>query len=127
LDPLANPSESDSALLARVRLALDGEALSLDAATLARLRAARRSALARAGRRRTWRVWPTRSSEWLLPASGFASIAVVALTIAVTVGRPGVAPRAGVEDVELLGSKADLELLDDLDFYAWLPSAEGRG
>jgi len=128
LTPLANPTRSDAALLERVRAALDAGAGTLDAPTLARLRAARRAALARAGERRRWYAWPAPPRAWLLPAGGFASLAVVALTVALfTASQPGAAPHTALEDVELLSSKADLELLDDLDFYAWLQTTGGHG
>jgi hypothetical protein len=115
-DPAAERLARDAG--ARLRASAD----NLDAATRARLNRARQQAVA---------AIPARPGpgRWLLPA---AAVAVAGL-VAVLVFRPdpGVGPTApgtaAVADLELLlpgDAAADLEMLEDLEFYAWLD--EGR-
>jgi hypothetical protein len=125
-DPRHEPTGSDPAAdrLAREAGArLRASADTLDAATRARLGRARRQAVA---------ALPGRQGpgRWLVPATMVAAAALVA----VLVFRPepvGMAPAPGVEavaDLELLASgemvAGDLEMLEDLEFFAWLD--EGR-
>lgn len=118
--PGNDPADDRLAREAAARLRASAE--TLDAATRARLHRARQQAVAvlpgRAGPRR-----------WLWPAA----TAAAALLVAVLVLRPGPdgpAPApdgAAVADLELLlpgDAAADLEMLEDLEFYAWLD--EGR-
>jgi len=118
--PGADPAADRLARAAGARLRASAD--SLDAATRARLGRARREAVA---------ALPARpgSVRWLLPAA----TAAVAVLAAVLVFRPDpghVPPAPGVEavaDLELLvpGEAAgDLEMLEDLEFFAWLD--EGR-
>jgi hypothetical protein len=105
---------------ARLRASADG----LDAATRSRLNRARQRALDELRPRR-------RVSPWLWPAA--ATAAVAALAVTVMLGR---LPPAGsdlaaplpeaVADLEILlpgEAPADLEMMEDLEFYAWLDEA----
>lgn len=108
---------------------LDESAQALDAATLSRLNRARQAALAqRPARRRNVWVW--------LPA-GFAGACALLLAVSVWhVPKPTPARtlpvQAAVEgaetvntnDLELISSGDNLEMVQDLDFYAWLGSQE---
>jgi hypothetical protein len=91
----------------------------LDAATAARLNRARQAALDQldSGRSR---------APWLLPALSTAAVGVLAVALWVSQGNgPGSGAPAGVAiesaaDLDLLLADDNLEMLEDLDFYAWL-------
>lgn len=108
--------------LETVREQLDTDAAGYDAATLSRLNRARQAALD-AGLRPQRRPW----WHWSLVA--VATSAAVVLAVALTLrtpetGRPQVAPvaleQSEVDDLELLAAGEDLELIENLEFYAWL-------
>ena len=108
--------------LEAVRDQLDTDAAGYDAATLSRLNRARQAALD-AGLRRQRRPW----WHWSLVA--VATSAAVVLAMALTLrtpdtGAPPVAPvaleQSEVDDLELLAAGEDLELIENLEFYAWL-------
>jgi hypothetical protein len=115
-------------LLERIRRGLDESAAELDAATLERLHRARHRAvsLATEPRRRWWRP-RLQSTEWLLPASAFASVVVTVLTLTLLVGEQGNVPLTGGDDLELLTAGEELELFENLEFYQWLPESELAG
>lgn len=113
--------ENEPGWLEAVRAQLDADAAGLDAATLSRLNRARQAALD-AGlrpRRRPW--W-----HWSLVA--MASSAAVVLALALTLRTPEIAAPVApvaleqpeVDDLELLVAGEDLELIENLEFYAWL-------
>lgn len=88
---------------------------SLDAATLSKLNQGRQAALAELhGRRALWYRWA--------PLAGVAAALVVAVMLAV--------PRTGVEqsfpanDMDILLGEESIEMLEDLEFYAWLDTQE---
>ena len=86
----------------------------LDAATLSKLNQARQTALAGLPLVRS-------RHGWQVPAYGTAAVAV--LMVALWVGR-SVPPTPDnpvvAEDVEVLLAGENLEMMDDLEFYAWL-------
>jgi hypothetical protein len=110
----------DEAFERRARELFDASVDGLDAATRARLAAARRAAVAETGSRRvaSWRGWAP------------VAIAASAALVAVIVWRePGDAPPATVgpaaapalDALELVAAGDDLDLVaEDLEFYAWL-------
>ena len=113
--------EMDPRWLQAVREKLDAETAGYDSATLSRLNRARQAALD-AGlrpRRRPW--W-----HWSLVAA--ASSAAVVLALALTLRTPEIAAPVApvaleqpeVDDLELLVAGEDLELIENLEFYAWL-------
>lgn len=107
----------------RIRQQLDDSARDLDATTLSRLNRARQAALqaARRPQPRPW-LWPTL----------FATAASLALAVAIwpRVVPSTVAPPTAVaapEDFSMLAGEEQLDLYQELDFYAWLdaqPSSE---
>jgi len=111
----------------RIVDSLDRQAEALDANTASRLNQARQRALAEGARTagRT-QIGP---STWL-PLGALAGVALAAVAIALTLGKPGPAPDqplAAPSDLELVASD-DLELVADLEFYAWLEGElEERG
>ena len=91
-----------------------------------RLTQARHAALEEARRSRSawqWRVWA--------PAGGFA----IAVVLAVVLWRGGgpaqefpvpaavATEHSAIDDLELLAANESFELLEDLEFYAWLDTA----
>ncbi|RPI14426.1 MAG: hypothetical protein EHM60_06705 [Lysobacterales bacterium] len=110
----------DEAFERRARELFDASVDGLDAATRARLAAARHAAVSEAGSRRgaTWRGWAP------------VAIAVSAALVAVIVWRaPGDAPSGttgpagapALDALELVAAGEDLDLVaEDLEFYAWL-------
>lgn len=97
----------------RTKVLFDRSVEQLDAATRTRLAQARASALdelePRAAHRR-WRVWA--------PAAGLAAAALA--TVAVLFEkRSGSQRTSPLDDLELLANE-DLDMMQELDFYAWL-------
>ncbi len=97
----------------KVKQELDRHADAVDELTAARLQAIRKTALARA----------TRPGFNWLPATGLAAVAAVLVAVLVwnhvptdINGLPG--------DAELLSQIEDLELLEELEFYAWLEATQ---
>lgn len=116
-----DPDEAAERLAREAGVRLRASADGLDAATRLRLQRARRRALAELGPRR-------RVAPWLWPAA--ATVAGVALAVTLLPGhRPPVEgdlitplPEA-IADLEILlpgAATADLEMMEDLEFYAWL-------
>jgi hypothetical protein len=106
----------------RARQLFDAGAASLDAHTLSRLNQARHTALDAARKDRV--VMP----HWLMPAGSAAAMALVAV---VTVQYMRDAPHAEVntsvnalEDMDIIASNEELDLLQDVDFYDWLDAAD---
>ncbi len=113
--------------LERALALLDQSTENLDAATLSRLNRARQQALAR---RRA------RHPLWLgLGAVGAAAALVLGLGLARHAGGPLSAlpaqnPASAAADVAadgLLADEDNAELVEDLDFYAWLATQPGGG
>lgn len=111
-------SSENERWLNAVRDQLDVDTRDLDATTASRLNRARQQALDDGLRRR-------RHSPWLW--SGLATAMVLVLTLAVMVRTPAppalptpVAADQAAEDFEMLAGTEDLELIENLEFYAWL-------
>ena len=87
----------------------------LDARTRSKLTQARNRALdevKKGAARRRW-IWA--------PAGGFALAAVVAVGVVLWSGRTAPQPgAAALEDLEIVADSDNLELLQDVEFYAWL-------
>jgi type VI protein secretion system component VasF len=110
--------------LRRVREGLDAGAGALDAATVMRLRRARAHAIeAAGGRARRVRGW--------VPAAAAAGVAVLAVWIGWSASMhrhtPASAAAARLDAVEVLAGGANLDLYENLDFYAWLANGSGHG
>jgi hypothetical protein len=92
---------------------------AVDAATASRLNQARQAALAELPGRRA-------RSPWLVPALTTAAVGVIAVGLALNrsaapVGPVPVAPAVeSAADMDLLLEDDSLEMLQDLEFYAWL-------
>ena len=114
----------DPALQARIRGALDDAADDLDMVSASRLQAARRRAVARAGRRRGWSGW------WgvMVPAGATAALAAALLYTppeeATTPVRTVAAPAEAVRDLDLLTASESLQFYEDYEMLRWLPSGQ---
>lgn len=84
----------------------------LDAATRSRLTQARYAALQAVRARAHWANW-----KWGLPAGLAAVLALSVLTNWRTAEPP--VPNA-LDDLSIVAASDNLELLEDVDFYAWL-------
>jgi len=110
----------------RARRLLEGSVENLDAHTRSRLNQARHAALAQL------ELTPGRSGahrfmRWLLPAGGTLAAAVTAIVVwngagnlsGQPGGRAGV-PDVALEDVDLVSTEENLDLLENVEFYSWL-------
>ena len=108
-------TKSDEQLAKRAKALFDESVDALDAETLSRLNRGRQAALAAAGRRRP--AW-----TWMVPATGVAAAAAVALVV--MRGPTLDAIEAPVDDFEILLAEENIDMLEELEFYAWLDVAE---
>jgi hypothetical protein len=106
-------AESERAFAQRAREALDAQGVPDDVA--ARLRQARQAAVASVDARPRW-AGITRT---LAPAGGLAAGALIALVFL----RGGPAALPDMDERELAAA-AEMELLDDMEFVAWLIETE---
>lgn len=96
----------------------------LDAATSSRLNQARQAAISEVA------VEKVRFGRWLpwVPATGVAAAAAVAVVMWSTSQQiepeAAIAPLTDISDFELLLDEDGLEMLEDLEFYAWLGSEQ---
>jgi hypothetical protein len=115
--------KDDEELIARAQREVDREVEGLDAATRAKLNAARRAALAEleAPRRGFAHAW--------VPVGAAAAVAVIAVGVALD--RPGPAPEVAAEpatELEVLLADDELALYEEeLEFYAWLDEQANAG
>lgn len=111
-----NEHELDRQTRDRVRRLLDDSLADFDAATLSRLNQARQKALAALPKPRRWRWWQ--------PALGLAlASALMVMLLPQRMIEPTVTPASDTLselDMALLDDGDELELLEDLEFYAWL-------
>ena len=117
-----NGSEDQRALERRSKAVFDDSANSLDARTRSALTQARHAAVAELERRRRplmWRIWG--------PISGVAAAAFVLIVLFAPLRLQPTAVELSTtpfEDLEIVVGTDNLEMLEDLDFYAWIESVE---
>jgi len=109
--------ETDDGFVSATKRVLDEAGKNLDAATLARLRAARRQAIKK-GLHRPVRARPV----WLLPVGGLVTAGVVlAVAALLWFNAPSPNPvQANLGDLDLLTAHESPDFFADLDFYDWL-------
>ena len=112
----------DEPWLAKTVQQLDESARDLDAATLSRLNRARQVALAQVGRKRgAWSMW--------LPGLVMAMGLTLAVGLMLRPATPPSMPAADpAQDFAMLTEADNLDMYDDLEFYAWLdaqPASDG--
>jgi type VI protein secretion system component VasF len=112
---------NDNELLNKTRKALDNSIDSLDGTTLSRLNQARQKSLD--SKQRT----PSLLFGWL-PASGFAALTIAIFTGWLWMGQTAETNinnlTSSFEDIEILSSNTEFELLEDMDFVSWLVEEE---
>jgi len=113
-----NPDDIDKEFLQHSRKLLDDSVDSLDATTLSRLNQARQKAL-------DSRATGAHRTNFFLTTTGvvFASFAVAAIVVLLwTTVSPQQSPVLAqqYEDIDMLTSDAELDLLEDLEFVSWL-------
>jgi Protein of unknown function (DUF3619) len=115
--------EDDTDLAGYVSDALDESIEHLDAATLSRLNQARHRALASRHRHRN-------SLQWLT-AGSMAAIAIAILASRLLLTAPDTQtdnmPIASIDDAEFIVVSEDIELLENLDFVAWMVTQGNTG
>jgi hypothetical protein len=109
----------ESRWLAQLRSQLDEDARGLDAATASRLNRARQHALDVGLARRRSRY------GYLAFALTAGIAAVLALSVLVRApeqaeSMPALAAPSNTDDLELLAGTEELEMIENLEFYAWL-------
>jgi len=119
-----NDHQDRDHLVTRSRVVFDDAVANLDGQTRSRLNQARQAALAAASPRHA------PGTRWLLPAG---SVAVLALASVFTVHMwqaaraPVTATHVAsnaVDDFEIMTSDADLDMLQNMEFYAWLDTQD---
>lgn len=119
------PNEWPGELELRAREAFDEHVASLDARTRSRLNQARHAALDVA-RTKKRLIMP----RWLMPAGSMAALAMIVTvtfqymhdTAAVSANKPAVT--SAMEDMDIIASNDELDLLQNVDFYEWLDTAD---
>ena len=112
---------TEEKFLQEAKRVLDTAENNLDAGTVARLRTARRAAIAE-GQLISANTRP----GWLLPVGGFAT-AGIALAVAglLWFSAPnGNLMQAGMSDMELLTAQENPDFFTELEFYEWLDGGE---
>ena len=117
----------NQAFLQQTRQLLDDSTEALDAATLSRLNQARQKALQHTGGRRLPNL---QFSPWA-SATLIAGFAVVAIAVVLWTAVPQQLDQQQqyrlanqLEDMDILMSETELELLDELEFISWLVDEE---
>lgn len=104
--------DTDRALVEKVKQQLDQHAGAVDDLTAARLGAARRRALKKQGSPR---------HHWI-PLGGLAAATAVAVVSFMLLQQP---ETQNIE-LDLWAAGDDLELIEELDFYAWLEEVQSN-
>ncbi|MDH3405779.1 MAG: hypothetical protein OEM48_02450 [Gammaproteobacteria bacterium] len=116
--------ETEDKFLKRAKVLLDEAEKNLDASTVARLRAARRTVIEE-GSRSLAKLKP----GWLLPVGGMAAAGIVLIVAGLLwFSAPnGQLLQAGVGDIELLAGKETPDFFVELEFYEWLEHQANAG
>lgn len=106
---------SDEKLEQTAKQLFDESVDGLDAASLSRLNRGRQAAIEAAGSGRPqWTLWA--------PAAGVAAAAVVAVVMLQT---PNVEVMdSSAADLDILLAEESIEMLEELEFYAWLDTVD---
>lgn len=102
----------------RLRKRMRDHAPALDARTRSRLNQARQAALTEL-HKPAWSPL-TRPGRWMTAGGAVAAGVMVALMLRQGGMSPGVPLYAPADDIEIILSEGELELYEDLEFYAWV-------
>lgn len=108
--------DKEQPFIQHIRDRLDHSLEELDAVTLARLKAARLTALQSRDRRPVWR-------NKMIMATAMSVSLVAGIWL---LQKPG-GQQLPLDDLQLLTSSEDLELYRDLEFYQWLEAQREQG
>jgi hypothetical protein len=118
---MVSTGEEKTALERRAKALFDEGVDGLDARTRSRLTQARHAAVAALAQRREPFM-----RRWWLPAAGLATAALVAVMVVFNLNPANeqqlAAALLAVEDMDILAGAENIELLEDMEFYAWLES-----
>lgn len=108
--------------LKQVKQSLDDSVENLDAETRTRLNQARQAALRemhKSSLRKT-KAW------WMIPAGAAAMAAIAVLSSVMYFRSTGsiMLPQGGISDLDIVASRDQLEMYENLDFYLWLVEEE---
>jgi hypothetical protein len=114
-------NEPDDTFDKKLKATFDASVDELDAATLSKLNRSRHAALAELQRPgHQWSIW--------MPATGVAAAVVVAVMVMLSPTGVNELPGAAtVTDMEILLGEDSIEMLEDLEFYSWIDTAEKEG
>jgi len=113
-----NRNDDEQAFVQGIKHRLDQSQQELDTITLARLRAARRTALENAQQRPVWFL-----RHRMLLATAMSTLLVVSIWL-IQVPEKGQLP---IDDLPLLTATEDFDLYRDLEFYQWLEYEREQG
>lgn len=118
---MVSTGEEKTALERRAKALFDEGVDGLDARTRSRLTQARHAAVAALVQQREPFM-----RRWWLPAAGLATAALVAVIVVFNLNPAAnqqlAAASLAVEDMDILSGAENIELLEDMEFYAWLES-----
>jgi hypothetical protein len=116
-----NTNEQERRLLEKAKDLLTGSAEDPDSRTKQRLEHIRLAALSAAEKKHVRFLLPTR---WVtVGAFAAAAMAVVAVFFWLRTST-GDFPNKHIEDFEIIASKEQIDLFDNLEFYRWLATTE---
>ncbi len=109
--------KSDEKFAQEAKTLFDGSVDDLDASTLSTLNQGRHRALAEL---------KARPEQWLrwVPAAGMAAAALLAVMVILPDPVVVEPMPAAVSDIEILLGEDSIEMLEDLEFYAWIDMLE---
>jgi hypothetical protein len=122
---MVSTGEEKTALERRAKALFDEGVDGLDARTRSRLTQARHAAVAALAQQREPFM-----RRWWLPTAGLATAALVAFIVVFNLNPANeqqlAAASLAVEDMDILSGAENIELLEDMEFYAWLESEADR-
>ena len=110
-------NESDDKLAREAKALFDESVDKLDAATLSTLNRGRHAALDVSGKGR---------SAWLRWAPALGVTAAIAIAVIVAAPRRDVLGAVPAGDIDILLGEESIEMLEDLEFYAWMELQDGE-
>jgi len=111
-------NEQDNKFEKMAKAAFDSSVEKLDAATLSRLNRGRQEALQELeSPRHRWSRW--------MPATGVAAAVLVAIVMLQSpVNIDDAVSPTNLTDIEILLGEDSIEMLEELEFYSWIDTAE---